>query len=84
MLNWIKRFKTKPIIVEAIQWDGKDDNLIRNFIKRPYIKQGSTIIIHSNKGDMITNLTDWIVKDPNGEYMIYDENTFEELYEEVE
>ena len=84
MLNWIKRFKTKPIIFEAIQWDGKDVNLIRDFVKIPHIKQGSTIIIHSDKGNITANLTDWIVKNPNGEYMIYNKNTFEELYEEVE
>lgn len=82
----IKRFRKKPVVVEAMKWDGKDKTFIelQTFtdyqIENP---EGNTIYIPTLEGDMLIGLGDWVIKGINGEFYPCKPDIFEATHEEV-
>lgn len=47
-----KKYRKKPVVIEAIQWTGKNLSEIDNFIGRIVDNKETTLIIHTLEGDM--------------------------------
>lgn len=45
----IKKYRKKPVIIEALQWTGKNLSEIDNFIGKVVDNKGTTLVIHHQK-----------------------------------
>lgn len=81
--NMIKKYKKKPVIIEAIQWKGKNLSEIDDFMGGTVENKGTTLIIHTLEGDMKANIGDYIIKGVNGEFYPCKPDIFAKTYEEV-
>lgn len=90
MINLIKRFRKKPDIVEAFEWDGKKETIelpeIRLFMaNNPYFRgeQGS-LYVHTLDGEVVeARPGDFIVKEAKGDVYPCKPKLFWETFEEV-
>lgn len=85
----MKKFRKKPVVIEATQWNGKYESVkemfpVENAISPTTINYDKgEIIIHTLEGDMTANINDWIIKGIKGEVYPCKPDIFEETYEEV-
>ena len=79
----IKKFKKKPVIIEAIQWNGENLSEIDEFTKNAVKNHESVLIIPTLEGDMYASLNDYIIKGVNGEFYPCKPGIFDKTYEEV-
>lgn len=86
-------FRKKPVVIEAIQWDGKNFDEISNFTKEFHghkvayedaqemsIKTGEYFII-TLEGIMKALPGDWVIRGVNGEFYPCKPDIFEKTYE---
>lgn len=78
------KYRKKPIIIEAIQWTGKNLSEIDNFMGRTVENKGITLVIHTLEGDMEASIGDYIIKGVNGEFYPCKPDIFNKTYEKVE
>lgn len=81
--NMYKKYRKKPVIIEAIQWTGKNLSEIDNFMGGTIENKGTTIVIHTLEGDMEASIGDYIIKGVNGEFYPCKPDIFAKTYEEV-
>lgn len=93
----MKKFRKKPVVIEAIQWDNANYKEIGDWMDKKiepelesdaaYIAgQGApvfTIAIETLEGTMKAMPGDWIIKGVNGEFYPCKPDIFEQTYEEV-
>lgn len=86
----VKNYIKKPVVVEAIQWNGDNIEQIHSFmspIEPVYMsgfKNSDEIIgIKTLEGLMVANLWDYIIKGIQGEFYPCKPDIFEKTYEEV-
>lgn len=86
------KFKTKQIIGEAIQWDGKNTKDVTDFILNAgwecYLEKrmDTPIFIKSSNGIKEVLRNDWVMKDGNGIYSLSPEiveNFFDSTFDEI-
>lgn len=76
-----KKFVKKPVIIDAIQFDGKNWEDIGEFVGQQGECRGKDIlIIKTLEGDMLANIGDWIIKGIKGEYYPCKPEIFEATY----
>ena len=77
-----KRYRKKPVVIEAIQWTG--DNLAAIFAfageQAIYTSEGQ-LFIHTLEGSHLANLNDQIIKGVKGECYPCKPDIFELTYE---
>ncbi len=77
------KYRKKPVVVEAVQWDGENT---RDIIKwtdgRAYIHD--TLCIRTLEGDHKARRGDYIIKGIQGEFYPCKPDIFEQMYEKVE
>lgn len=87
----IKTFIKKPVEIQAVQWTGDNDDVIRNFVgdscdiirvRTPGVKPD--LIIHTLEGDHHALVGDWIICGVKGEFYPCKPDIFEQTYEVVE
>ena len=84
----VKKFVKKPIIVEAIQWTGKNEDEVMKFVSQHcfitdnYPNQ-KTLIINTLEGDHVASVDDWIVKGVKGEFYPVKPDVMEQTYDVV-
>jgi hypothetical protein len=86
------QYRKKPVVIEAIQWNGKNTPEIANFMEvmirtKTSPEQGNPlgkITIETLEGDMTASIGDWIIKGVNGEFYPCKPDIFEKTYERVE
>lgn len=82
------KYRKKPVIIEAIQYIGTDENKIKlyHFMNRQiyYVDENEDLIIKTLEGDMIANIGDYIIKGVHGEYYPCKPDIFKKTYEIVE
>lgn len=77
------KFRKKPIVIEAVQWNGDNFIDIDNFITishETYPKDG-IVKIPTLEGTMDAVEGDWIIKGVNGEFYPCKPDIFEKTYE---
>lgn len=87
----MKKYRKKPIVVEAIQWNGVNRGEVEMFCGHDNVEfkveilNGSTLglqlIIKTLEGDMVANRGDYIIKGICGEFYSCKEEIFEKTYE---
>ena len=79
------KYRKKPIVIEAVQWDG-DINALKVFpkkdIKNVRLRDGE-LYIQTLEGEMHCSNNDFIIRGINGEYYPCKLDIFEKTYEEV-
>lgn len=78
-----KKYRKKPVVIEAIQWIGNNLSEIDNFIGRTVDNKETTLVIHTLEGDMEASIGDYIIKGVNGEFYHCKPDIFDKTYEEV-
>ena len=81
--NMIKKYKKKPVIIEAIQWNGENLSEIDKFTQGKVKNHESVLIIPTLEGDMYASIGDYIIKGVNGEFYPCKPDIFAKTYEEV-
>ena len=79
----IKKYRKKPVTIEAIQWTGTNLSEIDNFMGATVENKGKTLVIHTLEGDMEASIGDYIIKGVNGEFYPCKPDIFAETYEGV-
>lgn len=79
-------YRKKPVIIEAIRYDGKNMYEIVKFVgvncailREPQ----KPVLINTLEGSMTANPGDWIIKGVKGEFYPCKPEIFEETYEAV-
>jgi hypothetical protein len=85
----MKHYRKKPVVIEAIQFDGNNQKDVLKFIGRnifriPEDYYLDEIIISTLGGDMKAGIGDWIIKGIKGEFYPCKEEIFLATYEPVE
>lgn len=79
----IKKYRKKPVTIEAIQWNGGNLSEIRDFMRRTVVANGLVLIIPTLEGNMHASLNDYIIKGINGEFYPCKPDIFAKTYDEV-
>lgn len=80
------RFRKKPVVIEALQFTGRNHDEIAVFCQPHQVKVGGnfTLIIPTLEGDHTAIVDDWIVKGIKGEVCPVKPDIFEATYEPVD
>ena len=80
----VEQFVKKPVVVEAIQWTGKNEYDVMKFVGSHcfLVDKGNTkeLIINTLEGDLHASINDWIVK---GEFYPVKPDIMEQTYTRV-
>lgn len=83
----IEQFVKKPIVVEAIQWTGKNEHEVMKFVGSHCClvnkSNGKALIINTLEGDYYASVNDWIVKGVKGEFYPVKPDIMEQTYTRV-
>lgn len=87
------KFRKKPVVIEAVQWTGKNLEEIRDFCSTivhnvtyqmdETNRANDLIGIPTMEGLMTASLNDWIIKGIQGEFYPCKPDIFEKTYEKV-
>lgn len=82
------KFRKKPVVIEAVQWNGNNRNEIAEFMgelfPKPTVNEQIEIYIFTLEGTMIASKYDWIIKGVKGEFYPCKPDIFEATYEAAE
>lgn len=86
------KFRKKPIVIEAVQFDGNNHKEVLSFVYPDLSEDalnGATImrlpiVIETLEGDMTASRFDWIIKGVNGEFYPCKPEIFEKTYEAID
>lgn len=81
----IKQYRKKPVVIEAVQWTGRNKAEVQDFVSRHLYEDAAhrRIIIPTLEGDHIASTGDYIIKGVHGEFYPCKPDIFEKTYEEV-
>jgi len=84
-MEMIRRFRKKPVVIEAIQWAGDTtaqdiDEFMGGELQ---VDENGDYYIDTLEGKMHLTWGDWIIKGVNGEFYPCKPDIFEKTYEEV-
>lgn len=80
----IEKYRKKPVIVEAIVWDGYNITEIVQFVKQSHTIKNGVLVIHTLEGDHVANKGDYIIKGIAGEFYPCKPDIFNDTYEFVD
>ena len=81
----IKKYKTKPVVIEAVKWTGSNVDEVREFMSdKKWMLNIGGLFIKTLEGDMRADEGDYIIKGLRGEFYPCKPDVFEKKYEEVE
>ena len=78
----MKKYRKKPVVIEACQFNGKNIRDIFSWMKTRRSMNGNTLVIHTLEGDMYASPGDWIICGVHGEFYPCKPDIFNETYEE--
>lgn len=92
------QFRKKPVVIEAVQWDGQDHRGMFNFLDGDFRSHLAThganfyidhskvkggLVIKTLEGEHVATVGDFIIKGVSGEYYPCKPDIFEATYEPV-
>lgn len=85
----MKKYRKKPVVIEAVQWSGNNLNEILDFMKdkQPNYYEDDEkklLTIQTLEGNMIASVGDYIIKGVQGEFYPCKPDIFKQTYEVVE
>lgn len=78
------RFRKKPVVVEAAQWDGTSNSafdVAKEIGMSSWGLRNGKFMIETLEGEMAASQGDWIIKGTQGEFYPCKPHIFEEIYE---
>lgn len=80
------KYRKKPVIIEALQWNGHNKSEISNFVSKNEILNFEKFIISIKtlEGTMFAQVNDYIIKGVNGEFYPCKPDIFNKTYEQVD
>lgn len=80
------KFRKKPVIIEAIQFDGFNHDAVADFCAPDLIKVGGncTLVIPTLEGAMTAGTHDWIIRGVKNEIYPCKPDIFAATYEPVD
>lgn len=82
-----QKFRKKPVVIEAVQWDGENNVEIWEFCPKAELilepGKPETLQIPTLEGQTIASVDDWIIKGVKGEFYPCKPDIFEATYEPV-
>lgn len=88
-MSEVAKFKKKPVIIEAIQWDGSYETQCKIIIwafprVAGWFDNAYYLAIETLEGVMRADPGDWIIKGVKGEFYPCKPDIFEQTYEAVD
>ncbi len=89
MSNWPKKFRKKPVVIEAVRFVGTIENTdaIVGWTGAEawgsLVGDDAHITIRTLEGEMTASLGDWIIRGTAGEFYPCKPDIFTDIYEEV-
>ena len=85
----MQKFVKKPVVIEAIQYDGANITEVENFVGRklPTVissNEDTQLVVSTLEGDMKVSKKDYVIKGVNGEFYPCKPDIFEKTYDVVE
>ena len=93
----VNKYRKKPVVIEAIQWNGMNLDEIKAFVgnsleyeifdsahKVRIAPPFVDMVIHTLEGDHLASVGDYIIKGVHGEFYPCKPDIFEMTYEAVE
>lgn len=79
----VKKYRKKPIIVDALQWTGGNLNAVRDFLGKSWgwIEEDRCIMVRTLEGNMLCKPGDYLIKGVAGEFYPCKESIFNATYE---
>jgi hypothetical protein len=80
------KYRKKPVVIEAIQWDGNLETLNifpKEDIENVELRNGD-LYIQTLEGEMKANIGDYIIRGVKGEYYPCKPDIFEATYDTIE
>lgn len=79
------KYRKKPVVIEAIQWNGNNMDEILDFAKDSFSLNPLTneIMISTLEGNMIASKGDYIIKGVSGEFYPCKPDIFAKTYKEI-
>lgn len=75
------KFRKKPVVIEAIQWNGPaDDSALERFAGH-WASIGAEVYITTPEGVMRVSPGDWVIRGVNGEFYPCKPDIFAATYE---
>ncbi len=77
-------FKTKPLMIEAVQWNGKNHLEVMDFCETCYFTMHGKVkdlFIDPTESNEVVCLNDFIVKTVTGKYVVYTPEAFIATFE---
>ena len=81
------RYRKKPVVIEGIQWNGKNHQEILDFTEGTNIFKPhdiSCFVIPTLEGEMTASINDFIIKGVQGEFYPCKPDIFQKTYELVD
>lgn len=79
----IKKYRTKPVEIEAVEWTGDNREEVEHFVGSDYYVNGA-LFIETREGDMQASIGDYIIKGLLGEFYPCKPDVFHKKYEVAE
>lgn len=79
------KYRKKPVVIEAVRFDGQDRDTIIRFVGEAAMVVGRTREVHikTPEGSMHVSPGDWVIRGVKGEYYPCKPDIFEATYEPV-
>lgn len=78
----VRRFRKKPVVIEAIQWDGENPRAISEFCGAGGCGlAGRELTVFTSEGNLHASIGDWIIKGTKGEFYPCKPDIFSDIYE---
>lgn len=80
------KFRKKPIVIEAVQYDGENRDEILVKLGMPEVGEDfltGNLIISTLEGEMTASKGDWIIKGINGEFYPVKNDIFKKTYDPI-
>lgn len=80
------KYKKKPVVIEAVQWTGKNLDEINRFADNSTLVRylDNELCIYTLEGVMTASIGDYIIKGIEGEFHPCKPDIFEKTYDKVE
>jgi len=84
----MKKYRKRPVVIEAVQYDGTNNNEVIEWIKSyggeaEFSAYTQELLIRTLEGVMRANKGDYVIKGVHGEFYPCKPDIFNETYEEI-
>ena len=83
----VNKYRKKPVIVDALQWNGENIEAMREFVGKKgfyHVTNDNSLVIPTLEGDHKAMIGDFIIKGVAGEFYPCKPDIFKQTYEPVE